>query len=871
MFLAPWFVLAGLVAAAGPVLIHLLNRRRFKVVPWAAMDFLREAIVHSRRILQLRDLLLLALRTLCIVAFGAALAQPFLSGIVSTGGDARPVHAVLLIDNSLSMGYATGRKVVDGEEQNITLLDEAKDQAGEVIRQVPAGSRISILPTCGPATGYNIDAYYGKEDALAALATIRPVDQAALAHETIDRALRACNRVPDPADKKIILLTDRQVAEWPAQALADHLKELPSPVQVVRIEPDDAVENAWISEFKIRDGITDLQTPAVFLATINYDGPGPKLGVEVSLTINGEPFASPTIDLQPGQQREIEFPPYQFRATQFDALAPFVQGKGPDRSKGQIGLATAKISITAQDGNPLDGLAADDERFVVVPVAATLPVVFIDQLGENENPRLELYGETIRLRRLLAPKTGRAGREQQLIEIKRRQITQVDRSLLEDARLVVIGGVRSPDSEATVALLRAYVQQGGNLVIAAGAQFDPIAWNDVAWLDGLGILPAPLGPEPIGRLPSGGGDSGGAELESFHLDYASMKNHDYFRLENSSDDELRELYRLPFFFKAVESLDDDQSRRLMVETTANHLQQCRTELADIDGRLAQLRDLETRKQLTADGRDERTELETRRGTLKPTWLLWSDPAQAEDETASIEQQADQTKFSVLARYSNGLPFMVERRIGRGKVLFVTTGLFPRWNTLSVVNTVLIYDRIFRAMLQETLPKRNMSSQGSFVLPVSAAARNARITLSGPDHPAEPLAVQAVGANRHGITIESITRRGLYSVSADRTEESLDQGLESQLWTLPLAVNGPAEESQLLSAEEIRRRAARGQPDGLDEQPSALALDDFQLAQVRGGKLWKWVIGLVMACLLLELVVLSSKNGARPARDGEPTA
>ncbi|MEE8452433.1 MAG: BatA domain-containing protein, partial [Thermoguttaceae bacterium] len=864
--------LAGLVAAAGPVLIHLLNRRRFKVVPWAAMDFLQEAIVHSRRILQLRDLLLLAIRTLCIVAFGAALAQPFFSGFVSTGSDARPVHAVLLMDNSLSMGYAIGRKVEQGEEQDITLLDEAKDQAADVVRQLPAGSRISILPTCGQrsrdgATGYNIDAYYGKDDALAALATIRPVDQAALAHETIDRALRACNRVPDPADKKIVLFTDRQVADWPVESLAVHLKELPGPVQVVRIEPDDVVENAWISKFEIRDGITDLQTPAVFLATINYEGPEPKRGVEVSLTINGEPFASPTVDLQPGQQLEIEFPPYLFRATQFDAL------ENPDLSKGRIALATARISIAAGDGNPLDGLAADDERFVVVPVAATLPVVFIDQLGENENPRLELYGETIRLRRLLAPKMGRAGRAHQLIEIKRRQITQVDRSLLEDARLVVIGGVRSPDSEATVALLRAYVEQGGNLVITAGGQFDPIAWNDAAWLDGLGILPAPLGPELIGRLPTGGGADDAPELESFRLDYDSMKNHDYFRLENSSDEELRELYRQPFFFKTVEALDNDQSRRLMVETTANHLQQRQTELADIDSRLAQLRDLETQQKLTADGRDERTELETRRSTLKPDWLLWSDPAQAEDDnvqegTVAAEQRAERTKFSVLARYSNGLPFMVERRIGRGKVLLVTTGVFPRWNTLPLVNTVLIYDRIFRAMLQETLPRRNMSSQGSFIVPVSAAARNARITLSGPDHPAEPLVVQAVGANRHGITIESITRRGLYLISADRTEESLGQGLESRLWTLPLAVNGPAEESQLLSAEEIRRRAAQrgldgGRSDGFADQASALSLDDFQSARVRGGKLWKWVIGLVLACLLLELVVLSSKNGARP--------
>lgn len=40
MFLAPWFALAGILAAAGPILIHFLNRRRYRVVEWAAMDFL---------------------------------------------------------------------------------------------------------------------------------------------------------------------------------------------------------------------------------------------------------------------------------------------------------------------------------------------------------------------------------------------------------------------------------------------------------------------------------------------------------------------------------------------------------------------------------------------------------------------------------------------------------------------------------------------------------------------------------------------------------------------------------------------------------------------------------------------------------------
>ena len=64
------FALAGLAAAAGPVVAHLMNRRRFRTIDWAAMNFLREAVRQSRRVLHLRDLLLLLLRVACVLIHG---------------------------------------------------------------------------------------------------------------------------------------------------------------------------------------------------------------------------------------------------------------------------------------------------------------------------------------------------------------------------------------------------------------------------------------------------------------------------------------------------------------------------------------------------------------------------------------------------------------------------------------------------------------------------------------------------------------------------------------------------------------------------------------------------------------------------------
>src|SRR3954468_20369258 len=101
------FAIAGVACAAGPIVIHLLNRRRYRVVHWAAMDFLRQALVRNRKILQIRDLLLLIIRTAAVLLFGAALARPYFAKNNQQLDDRQPVHAIVAIDNSLSMAYRT--------------------------------------------------------------------------------------------------------------------------------------------------------------------------------------------------------------------------------------------------------------------------------------------------------------------------------------------------------------------------------------------------------------------------------------------------------------------------------------------------------------------------------------------------------------------------------------------------------------------------------------------------------------------------------------------------------------------------------------------------------------------------------------------
>jgi len=73
-----WAMLAGLVAVAIPIIIHLLNRQRATIVDWGAMRFLLQSLTMRRRRIMLEEIILLALRCLVVALLVLAMARPFL-------------------------------------------------------------------------------------------------------------------------------------------------------------------------------------------------------------------------------------------------------------------------------------------------------------------------------------------------------------------------------------------------------------------------------------------------------------------------------------------------------------------------------------------------------------------------------------------------------------------------------------------------------------------------------------------------------------------------------------------------------------------------------------------------------------------------
>src|SRR6516164_9220530 len=121
---------AGAAAVAIPIIIHLLNRKRFRVVTWAAMRFLLAAQRKNARRMRLEQLILLAIRVMVVLLLVLAMASVmpwadlWLWPRVFPGGSAFASgvnqlrsHKIIVVDGSFSMGL----KVPEG-----TCFDRAK-------------------------------------------------------------------------------------------------------------------------------------------------------------------------------------------------------------------------------------------------------------------------------------------------------------------------------------------------------------------------------------------------------------------------------------------------------------------------------------------------------------------------------------------------------------------------------------------------------------------------------------------------------------------------------------------------------------------------------------------------------------------------
>jgi len=135
-FLNPLFLL-GVTAGIIPFLIHLLYRRRLKVIEFSSLEFLKRIEGRKTRWFRIREMLLLILRCLAVVLLAIAISRPILK---STSFGSLSSHArassVFILDNSYSMG-----RVGKGKSS----FSRAKTTAEEILKLMDKGDEASLI------------------------------------------------------------------------------------------------------------------------------------------------------------------------------------------------------------------------------------------------------------------------------------------------------------------------------------------------------------------------------------------------------------------------------------------------------------------------------------------------------------------------------------------------------------------------------------------------------------------------------------------------------------------------------------------------------------------------------------------------------
>ena len=433
-FLQPLF-LAGLLAAALPLVIHLINRRKAVRRPFPALALLRASNERIARSVKVRQWLLLALRVLALALLALALAKPFvLSSSGLTAEERLPTAVVIVVEDGLSMSHGD-------------WWDQATDEAMAQIGRLRTWDEAALMTTTGQRPVRELTNDHGElRRAMGNLDwrhEIGDLGDALLAANDLVAASQLPNR------RIVVVASGTDTAVDPHRELS-----LSSPVEYISVgaQEGDQIDNLAVTAVDYaqrgpsRDGNWRID------AVVQNFGTSDQSGVDLQLKIDGEVVAATSIDIPAGDTATHRFEHH-------------LEG---------VDLAEGVVEITG-----VPGLEADSKwHFLLRPNQQARALLI------NGSPSSIPYDdELFFLTRALEPAADSgAGIIPYLTTVD-----GLERRNLEDFDVVLMANV-SRLSADDASRLQHFVENGGGLFIAMGNQVDHDAYNQ--HLEKL--LPRPL-------------------------------------------------------------------------------------------------------------------------------------------------------------------------------------------------------------------------------------------------------------------------------------------------------------------------------------------------------------------------------------------
>jgi hypothetical protein len=452
LFVNPAWVLPGALLISIPIIIHFINRLRFRRVKFAAMEFLLASQQRNRRRLLLEQLLLLFLRIIVVAALVMLVARPLIDPEKFSLFQGQKTHHLVLVDDSGSMRDRLGETTAFD-----AALDVVRKIAAEGERK-PDTQTLTLVLLSNPnqplytQENLNHDFVSRLEGGLKGLRCSHRALDLADGAEAARRLLAEMG----PAARNFHLISDFRGHDWDENsALAATLREMDLDkvtVNLVKTVPESHA-NLGITSFTGEIDVAAVNVPLRLSVTVHNYGDQVAKDVRLAVFVDGQKRpATETIDeIEPGKDRTIEF----------------------DEQFPKTGPHDVQVSL------PADALDQDNVRFLSILVPDTNPVLVVN--GGSDDSAASFLIDSLGA---VPEKTGFSPTVDRPDSLRRRPLDKFQSIFLLDVSEL------APDA---IKALEDYVRTGGGLAWYLGPQVRAAFYNEKLFKNGEGLFPVRLG------------------------------------------------------------------------------------------------------------------------------------------------------------------------------------------------------------------------------------------------------------------------------------------------------------------------------------------------------------------------------------------
>ncbi len=480
-FLHPGLAGAALLTGLIPVLIHLINRRRYRRVPWAAMSFLLAASRRSARRMRLEQWLLMLARIAVIVLLGLAVARPYMPASAIIPADFSRVHRILVVDNSLSMSAK--------DEAGRTRFSAAKQCAAQLVASFPSGDAVSLVTMSAPAEAVIAQPAYDRRWVRESVSSLPETQATTDVPGAVREVLRILRETVMPQGSRVVyVVSDFTRHDWETadlhsppesvralRQLADALPDPENDLHLIRID-SDSNDNLAVTRLEPESALVGLNTRVRVIAEVANFASTTARGATLQVRRDG-------LIVRREQLAPIE--PGESVVTTITTEFPIA------------GTHAIEARVAAGGAN---SLSADDARYLSVESCAERAVLLVD--GRPGMKALD--GQAGFLATALAPgaEGAESGSSRDLIKSRPEggdlffskvvDETTFESEILSNYDAVALCNVAriTPSSWDR---LRRFVARGGGVMFALGELVSPEHYNRSASASGSDLLPGKLG------------------------------------------------------------------------------------------------------------------------------------------------------------------------------------------------------------------------------------------------------------------------------------------------------------------------------------------------------------------------------------------